>query len=180
MLQFPPIPSWDAIHPMVIHFPIVLLLFTPVLILVGSLCRPERGSTILYVALGVMILGTTGTYFAVASGEAAAQLAERNPQVEAVLEHHEQLAEATRIGFSVLTVMFAAILVIPQVLKMASTRLASTALPLAFLLLYGGGVLLLTNTAQPSWFLPVSASNTRAGSSSTGGFLGSGVTGAWA
>ena len=47
-----------------------------------------------------------------------------------------------------LTVIFAAILVIPQVLKMASTRLASTALPLAFLLLYGGGVLLLTNTAH--------------------------------
>ena len=148
MLQFPPIPSWDAIHPMVIHFPIVLLLFTPVLILVGSLCQPARGRTILYVALAIMVAGTVGTYFAVASGEAAAQLAERNPQVEVVLEHHEQLAEATRIGFSVLTVIFAAILVIPQVLKLASTRLASTVLPLAFLLLYGGGALLLTNTAH--------------------------------
>jgi len=148
MLQLTPIPAWDSIHPMIIHFPIVLLLLTPFLILVGALGRPERSHTILYVALAVMIAGTVGTYFAVASGEAAAQLAERNPQVEAVLEHHEQLAEATRIGFSVLTVIFAAILVIPQVLKMASTRLASTVLPLAFLLLYGGGVLLLTNTAH--------------------------------
>jgi uncharacterized membrane protein len=148
MLQFPPIPSWDAIHPMIIHFPIVLLLLAPLLILVGALRRPERSRTILYVALAVMIAGTIGTYFAVASGEAAAQLAERSAQVETVLEHHEQLAEATRIGFSVLTVIFAAILVIPQLLKMASTRLASTMLPLAFLLLYGGGVLLLTNTAH--------------------------------
>jgi uncharacterized membrane protein len=148
MLQFPPIPSWDAIHPMIIHFPIVLLLLAPFLILVGALRRPERSRTILYVALAVMIAGTVGTYFAVASGEAAAQLAERNPQVEAVLERHEQLAEATRIGFSVLTVIFAAILVIPQVLKMTSTRIACTILPLAFLVVYGGGVLLLANTAH--------------------------------
>ena len=148
MLQFPPIPSWDAIHPLIIHFPIVLLLLAPFLILVGALRPPERGRAILYVALAVMIVGTIGTYFAVASGEAAARLAERNPQVEGVLEHHEQLAEATRVAFSVLTVVFAAILVIPQVLKMTSTRIASTVLPLTFLVLYGGGVLLLTNTAH--------------------------------
>jgi uncharacterized membrane protein len=148
MLQFPPIPSWDAIHPMIIHFPIVLLLLAPFLILAGALRQPEQGRTILYVALAVMIAGTIGTYFAVASGEAAAQLAERNSQVDAVLEHHEQMAEATRIGFSVLIVIFAAILIIPQVLKMTSTRIASTVLPLAFLVLYGGGVLLLANTAH--------------------------------
>ena len=26
MLQFPAIPSWDALHPLIIHFPIALLL----------------------------------------------------------------------------------------------------------------------------------------------------------
>ena len=148
MLQLPPMPTWDAIHPMIIHFPIVLLLLAPFLIVVGALYPPERGRPILYVALAVMIAGTLGTYIAVASGEAAAQLAERNPEVNAVLEHHEELAEATRIGFSVLTVVFATVLLIPTILKRTASRFVSTVLPLAFLVLYGGGVLLLTNTAH--------------------------------
>ena len=122
MIHFPPIPSWDALHPLVIHFPIALLLVVPFLIVVGALRPPERGRTILYVALGLMIAGTLGTFVAVASGEAAAQLAERSPEVDAVLERHEQLAEATRIAFSVLTVVFAAILLIPVILKQTANR----------------------------------------------------------
>ena len=148
MIQFPPIPSWDALHPLIIHFPIALLLVVPFLIVVGALRPAERGRTILYVALGLMIAGTLGTFLAVASGEAAGRLAERTPQIDAVLEHHEQLAEATRIAFSVLTVVFAAILLIPVVMNKTSNRLVSTVLPLAFLVLYAGGILLITNTAH--------------------------------
>jgi uncharacterized membrane protein len=148
MIEFPPIPSWDALHPLIIHFPIALLLAVPFLIVAGALRPPERGRTIFYVALALMIAGTLGTFLAVASGEAAGRIAERTPQIDAVLEHHEQLAEAARIAFSVLTVVFAAILLIPVILKKTSNRLVSTVLPLAFLVLYGGGILLLTNTAH--------------------------------
>ena len=148
MIQFPPIPSWDALHPLVIHFPIALLLVVPFLIVPGALRPPERGQTILYVALALMIAGTLGTFLAVATGEAAGQIAERTPQIDVVLEHHEQLAEATRIAFSVLRVVFAAILLIPVILKKTPNRIVSTVLPLAFLVLYGGGILLLTNTAH--------------------------------
>ena len=148
MLQFPPIPSWDALHPLVIHFPISLLLVVPFLIVVGALGPLERVRTILYVALALMIAGTLGTFLAVGTGEAAGRIAERTPEIDVVLEHHEQLAEATRIAFSALTVVFAAILLIPVILKKTSNRLVSTALPLAFLVLYGGGILLLTNTAH--------------------------------
>ena len=148
MIQFPPIPGWDALHPLIIHFPIALLLVVPFLIVVGALRPPDRGRTILYVALGLMIAGTLGTFLAVASGEAAGRLAERTPQIDAVLERHEELAEATRITFSVLTVVFAAILLVPRTLGKLSGRLISTALPLVFLLFYGAGVLLLTNTAH--------------------------------
>ena len=148
MSQFPPIPSWDALHPLVIHFPIALLLVVPFLIVTGALRPPERGQTILYVALALMIAGTLGTFLAVATGEAAGRIAERTPQIDVVLEHHEQLAEATRIAFSVLTVVFAAILLIPVILKKTLNGIVSTVLPLAFLVLYGGGILLLTNTAH--------------------------------
>ena len=148
MSQFPPIPSWDALHPLVIHFPIALLLVVPFLIVAGALRPPERGQTILYVALALMIVGTLGTFLAIATGEAAGRIAERTPQIDVVLEHHEQLAEATRIAFSVLTVLFAAILLIPVILKKTLNGIVSTVLPLAFLVLYGGGILLLTNTAH--------------------------------
>jgi uncharacterized membrane protein len=148
MIQFPPIPSWDAIHPLIVHFPIVLLLVVPFLIAVGAVRPPATGRTILYVALALMIGGTLGTFLAIASGEAAGRMAERTPQIDSILEQHEELAEATRITFSVLTVVFAAILLVPRMLKKVSGRLISTTLPLVFLLFYAAGVLLLTNTAH--------------------------------
>ena len=148
MIQFPPLPNWDALHPLVIHFPIALLLVVPFLIVVGALRPPEKGQIILYVALALMIAGTLGTFLALATGEAAGKIAERTPQIDAVLERHEELAEATRISFSVLTVVFAAILLVPRILGKVSGRLISTALPLVFLLFYAAGMLLLTNTAH--------------------------------
>ncbi len=148
MVQLPPIPSWDALHPLVIHFPIALLLVVPFLIVVGALRPPEKGQTILYVALALMIAGTLCTFLAVATGEAAGRIAERTPQIDAVLERHEELAEATRIIFSVLTVVFAVVLLVPRMLGRVSDRLISTTLPLVFLLFYAVGGLLLTNTAH--------------------------------
>jgi uncharacterized membrane protein len=128
--------------------PIALLLVVPFLIVVGALRPPEKGQIILYVALALMIAGTLGTFLALATGEAAGKIAERTPQIDAVLERHEELAEATRISFSVLTVVFAAILLVPRILGKVSGRLISTALPLVFLLFYAAGMLLLTNTAH--------------------------------
>ena len=148
MIQMPPIPSWDGLHPLIIHFPIVLLLVAPLLVLVGALLKPEKGRPVLYVALALMVAGTLSIFLAASTGEAAGKLAERTPQVDAVLERHEELADATRAVFSGLTVIFAAILFAPTASHKLSGRLVSTVLPLVFLLFYGVGVLLLTNTAH--------------------------------
>ena len=72
MIQMPPIPSWEGLHPLVIHFPIVLLLVAPLLVLVGALLKPEKGRQVLYVALALLIAGTLSTFLATATGEAAA------------------------------------------------------------------------------------------------------------
>lgn len=148
MIQLPPIPSWDGLHPLIIHFPIALLLVAPLLVLVGALLKPEKGRPVLYVALALMIAGTLSIFLAAATGEAAGKLAERTPQIDAVLERHEELADATRAVFSGLTAIFAAIIFGPMALQKLSGRLVSTVLPLVFLLFYGVGVLLLTNTAH--------------------------------
>jgi uncharacterized membrane protein len=145
MIQLPPVPSWDGLHPLIIHFPIALLLIAPIFVLVGTLLSPGRGRTFLVAALLMMVLGTASTFVAVSTGESAGQVAERSPQVDAV---HEELAETTRVVFSVLTVLFVALLFAPKLQRKPPSRLTTTALPLLFLVLYGAGAVLLINTAH--------------------------------
>src|SRR5512138_3423077 len=107
--MFPPIPSWDSVHPLIVHFPIALLLVAPILVILGILL-PRQSRGLFIAALVLMAIGTIATYFAVATGEAAGELAERTPGVAAVLENHEELADTTRVIFTALTVIFAVIL----------------------------------------------------------------------
>lgn len=148
MFQFPPIPSWDALHPLIIHFPIVLLLVAPLFIIIGAALQPSKARPYHLSGLVLMLLGTVAVFVAVGTGEAAGELAERTQGVSQVLETHETLAERTRVVFSVLSVIFAALLFVPRLWKHAESRLISTTLPLAFLVLYSAGVLLLVNTAH--------------------------------
>jgi uncharacterized membrane protein len=144
----PPIPSWTELHPVVIHFPIALLLAAPLFIIVGILANPQKGRPFLIAALVLMLLGTAGAFLAKATGEAAGQVAERTPTVNAVLERHQDLAEMTRIAFTVLTMLFAAILFLPRLLKREASGLTARILPLAFLLFYSAGAVILVNTAH--------------------------------
>ena len=144
----PPIPSWTELHPLVIHFPIALLLVAPLFIIVGMIGNPQKGRPFLIAALVLMLLGTAGTFLAIATGEAAGEVAQRTPAMSTVLERHEDLAETTRIVFSVLTLIFAAILFLPRLLKHEAAGAVARILPLAFLLLYGAGTVILVNTAH--------------------------------
>ncbi len=147
MLEFPPVPTWDGLHPLIIHFPIVLLMIAPLFVVIGAALKPQNAKAYLFVALILMALGTASTYIAVETGEAAGKLADRTPEINVVLQHHEQLAERTRLSFSILTIVFAALLIVPMVLRRES-RVFTTALPIAFLVLYGGATLFLVNTAH--------------------------------
>lgn len=148
MLQFPPIPSWDALHPLIIHFPIALLLIAPIFIVVGAALSPSKGRAYLIAAMVLLLAGTLSIYVAVETGEAAGRLAERGPGTEQVLENHQSMAERTQAVFSVLSVIFIALIAVPWVLRKADNRLTTTILPLAFLVLYSAGALLLINTAH--------------------------------
>ena len=146
MIAFPPVPSWDGLHPLIVHFPIALLLVAPLFVLLGVVLR--RGRLFFWAALLLMAIGTTATFVAVSTGEAAGKLAERTPQINAVLEHHEELAETTRTVFTVLTLIFAAIVIAPAVTQRLQDRTFRIVLPLAFLVCYGGGLVFLANTAH--------------------------------
>ena len=148
MIQLPPVPSWDALHPLIIHFPIALLLVAPIFVLIGSALTPQKGISYHFAALLLMVLGTASIFVAVESGEAAGKLAERTPEINAMLERHSDLAEWTRNSFAVLTILYGAWLALARVLRRDNSRLAMTVVPLLLLVAYAAGTLLLVNTAH--------------------------------
>jgi uncharacterized membrane protein len=148
MLILPPIPSWQAMHPLVVHFPIALLLVAPLFILIGVVRKPEHRFPFLLAALILMTIGTLSTFVASSSGEAAGEIAESMPQAKATLEQHEELAEITEIAFSALTLIYASILFVPRLLKREPPRAIVTTLLLVFLMFYAAGAVSLTNTAH--------------------------------
>lgn len=148
MLQIPPLPSWDSLHPLIIHFPIVLLLLCPLFILISAALPPPKSRPYMVAALLVLLLGTASLFVSVSTGRAAGVLAERGGTVDAVLETHQELASETRILFSGLSVILLGVFTFPQILRRQQTRLFSTLLPLAFLALYSVGIVFLANTAH--------------------------------
>lgn len=145
--MLPPIPSWDGLHPIIIHFPIALLLIAPILILLGIFFG-KSSRAFMISAFVLMLIGTIAIYVAVATGESAGELAERMANVETVLENHEELAETTQILFTALTVIFGAIIFVPMLFKKELGRKIIIPLSLAFLLFYSTGTVFLLNTAH--------------------------------
>lgn len=142
------LPDWDSIHPMIIHFPIVLLMISPLFLVLGSIMTPARGLPYRLTAFFLLLLGTASLFIAISTGEAAGELADRSGAANSVLESHEALAEKTRILFAGFSVILAGILFLPRLLRRRETRLISTVLPLSFLLLYSVGIVFLVNTAH--------------------------------
>lgn len=143
----PPLPAWTGLHPLIIHFPIGLLFVAPVFVL-GALLWRRLGSGWSLAALGLMALGTLSLFLAVATGEAAGQLADRTPQIAAAMERHESMAETARVVFSLLTLAFAALVLVPLVLKRELARKLHWASTALFLAAYAGGLAQLTRTAH--------------------------------
>lgn len=147
MFQLPPYPGWEGLHPLVIHFPVALLLVAPVLLILGLIVRQQTRAFML-AGFVLMLLGTLGALAAVKTGEAAGELAERTPEISAVLERHESLAETTLTIFAILTFMYAALLFVPGFFKRVLSRKIIIWSHLIFLAVYASGSLVLVNTAH--------------------------------
>lgn len=148
MNLLPPLPDFPGLHPLVVHFPIALLLVAPLLVLIALAWRSlQRG--LLVAAFALMLVGTIGTWLAVATGEEAGEKAEQGgARIEAIVEQHEALAETTRNVFSLLTVVFAALVFVPAAMRRELDRVPFSAAHAAFLVLYAGGAIFLVNTAH--------------------------------
>jgi uncharacterized membrane protein len=140
--MLPPWPGWDGLHPLVIHFPIALLLVAPVFVALAIL-RPGRAGVFGFSALVLLVLGTAAAFLAVSTGEAAAELATRTEAINAAIERHASLAETARNIFAGLTVLYAVLLALPLVVKRLSSRawVAATNAIVLVMLLAGGLVI---------------------------------------
>lgn len=141
------LPAWELVHPMVIHFPIVLLLIAPLFICIGAALPPPKGRPFLLSALILLTLGTASLFVTISAGEAAAKVLPKEGQIGELIVTHQDLAFETMGIFVMLLVLFVAILLVPRVLH-RDGRLFSTVLPLAFLLLYCAGAVVLVSTAH--------------------------------
>lgn len=172
MFQLPLIPGWEGLHPLVIHFPIALLFTAPLFVILGAGLAPPWGRTFLLSALILMVLGTVSIFMAVETGEAAGGLARSGPAARAMLAEHRALAEATEVLFSVLTVVFTALLFVPKWIRAELGRRVQVALLAVFLIFYATGILFLVNTAHHGGLLAHSmgaTSNATAGDSASAG-----------
>jgi uncharacterized membrane protein len=147
MFNFPPIPEWDSFHPLVVHFPIGLLLLAPVLVVLGLVWK-SKSKGFLLSAFVVMLLGTVAAFVAVSTGEAASELVERSDAISRALERHEELAETTRLIFTILTVLFGVLLLLPVITGKQATHRTTVVLGVLFLVVYSVGALSLANTAH--------------------------------
>ncbi len=145
MFQLPMFPAWDAIHPMLIHFPLALFFSAPVLALLAALTKTDARRTFLLSSLIVMFLGTIFIHAAFASGKAAATT---NPVAAAsvVMNHHQELASLARGSLALATLLFGLTFLLCVVLHLPMRDLTSL-LPLGSVGFYGLGLYWLLHAA---------------------------------
>ncbi len=144
----PAMPGWDGLHPLVVHFPIALLMTAPILLLL-AMAVPRQRTGFLASAFLLMLLGTVGAYAAAESGEAAAQLVDtsENPALLEALDAHQQMADEVRWAFTVLTILCGLLLFAPILARQTLDNQWCALLGVPLLVLYLAALVLLVNTA---------------------------------
>jgi len=148
-LKLPPIPVYrDEVHPLVVHFPIALLLVAPLLVFL-AIVLARRGRWFAVSALLLLALGTGGAYWAVCSGQAARDVAENlSDDALDALDKHAELAQAVPIVFAILTGVYAAIIILPLLIRPLGHPIVIFLLDLVFLVVLVVADLLVVHAAH--------------------------------
>lgn len=140
-------PPWSHVHPLIVHFPIALLLVAPLLVALG-LCLPGLRPGLHIAALVLLVLGSLGALLAWASGEAAASLAQRTPELRAALDRHEQFAQFGTLLFGLLTLLFTLLGLLSRYRQPARPKGALLAWHLLWLAAAGAAMLVLAQAGH--------------------------------
>lgn len=148
MFSLPPLPTWDALHPLIVHFPIALLLVAPLFVVFAIVLPRNKARGALLASFVIILLGTGSLIFAAETGEASSEHVIKTPQIQAILHDHEELAETAETIFGVITVLFAAVLFGPRLLRKEMSIRTFRMVLSVLLVVYAAGVLSLVNTAH--------------------------------
>lgn len=148
MTQLPPIPQWSSLHPLIVHFPIVLFLLLPLLMIAAGMSRKTTNHAFLVAAFVLMVLATGFLYLTYFTGDAIAAASEDGSTVGAVIKHHCSLAGYTVSAFTLATTLFAVALLVRRVMRLEDMRDLTPWIPISFLVFYALGVFWLVLTAH--------------------------------
>ena len=148
MTQLPVIPEWSSLHPLIVHFPIVLFLLLPLLLIAAAMSRRATNHTLLVAAFVMMVLATGFLYLTYFTGDAMAAASEGDLTVGAVIKHHCSLAGYTVSAFTLATTLFAVALLVRRVMRLEDMRDLTPWIPVSFLVFYALGVFWLVLTAH--------------------------------
>jgi uncharacterized membrane protein len=131
--MLPPFPPWEGMHPLLVHFPIVLLFLAPLPALL-AVVMPGRRVLFTALAFAVMTLAALAAVVTVESGEAAAESAHHRgletPAIHDTMHEHAELAEATRNTAIVLMLLLGGALIGFRKRKVAGATASGIALVL--------------------------------------------------
>lgn len=88
----PPVPPYEGLHPIVVHFPIALLAIVPLFIISAAVWR-THSRILLVTGLTICALGTAFAFLATSTGEAAEKMAQTVSGAGETLREHEQAAK---------------------------------------------------------------------------------------
>ena len=148
MFSIPPLPPFEGMHPLIVHFPLGLLMVAWIP-MVLCLIDKKRRSAWIHTALTLLVLGTLFTFAAVLSGEATEEIVDRSSQlIEQAVHQHEETAESARNFFIVTTVLFAFIPIARVKLAKSKKSPALTVLGILVAIGYSLGTLTLADAAH--------------------------------
>lgn len=139
--------DWGSIHPLVIHFPIVLLLIVPLFILAGLLF-PKQNKNLFGTALVLLWCGVLAIFLSVATGEIASEAVPKTSEAFSTLKLHYNLAELSRNIFAALAAVFTLYFFLLSLLEKKLKTSLHMILVLLYILAYSACLLILANTAH--------------------------------
>lgn len=148
MLTLPPIPPYEGLHPIVVHFPIGILLIAWLPMLIALVDKKRRNAWLAAAAM-LLIVGTLGTLAAVLTGEASQRIVGSTTKAMSdALHQHEETAQLARNLFIATTAVFLAVWIAANAVNGKKKRIVAPLGAILIAITYTYAALTLINTGH--------------------------------